>query len=272
MSEVDTIERSVDGPVTLDSLCVNLCALGVAQGMTLLVHSSLSALGWVCGGAQAVVMALEEVLGAQGTLVMPTHSGGLSDPEAWQHPPVPADWWEVIRQTMPAYAPDLSPTRSMGAVVECFRMQQGVLRSNHPHLSFGARGPLAAAITENHGLSYALGEDSPLARLYALDAWVLLLGVGHNNNTSLHLAECRADFSARRTIQAQAPVMLEGRRQWVSFEDVDYDSDDFERIGAAFEEQAGELRIGQIGYGEARLFRQRPLVDYAVKWMEEHRL
>jgi aminoglycoside 3-N-acetyltransferase len=112
MSERDAIKRTWENPDTMKLLMADVSALGVASGMTLLVHSSLSALGWVCGAPVAVVLALEEALGFGGTLVMPTHSSDLSDPARWQNPPVPEAWWETIRQTMPAYDPDLTPTRA----------------------------------------------------------------------------------------------------------------------------------------------------------------
>ena len=74
---------------TVDSLQTDFKALGIETGMVLLVHSSLSALGWVCGGAVAVIIALQKVLGETGTLVMPTHSTDLSDPSQWENPSVP---------------------------------------------------------------------------------------------------------------------------------------------------------------------------------------
>lgn len=88
--EAKLILRSKDHPfITQKSLAKDLRKIGVKTGMTLLVHSSPSSLGWVCGGAAAIALALEEVLGDEGTLVMLTHSGDLSDPAMWKHPPVP---------------------------------------------------------------------------------------------------------------------------------------------------------------------------------------
>ena len=176
MTERDAVALAAR-PATVASLADDLRTLGLGAGENVMVHSSLSRLGYVAGGPVAVVMALCDVVGAEGTIVMPAHSGDLSDPSSWSNPPVPEPWWETIRAEVPAYDPALTPTRMMGAVVECFRHLPGARRSDHPTVSVVARGPQADCVVEGHSLAYGLGEGSPLARLYELDAKVLLLGV-----------------------------------------------------------------------------------------------
>jgi len=271
MAEGDLIERTEGRPATIDSLQGDLARLGVEPGMTLLCHSSLSSLGWVCGGATAVILALESALSGDGTLVMPTHSTQLSDPAQWQAPPVPETWWPVIRENMPAFRLDLTPTRGMGVIPEAFRKQRDVLRSDHPHHSFAARGANAEVVVENHSLHNGLGEGSPLARVYDLDGWILLLGVDHASNTSLHLAEYRASFPSRQEATDGAPVWVDGERQWVEVCGLDLNDDDFETIGAAFARKTDEVQSGNVAQADALLMPQRALVDFAVDWMESHR-
>lgn len=272
MTEHDVIMKTGSLPVTESSLVRDLSALGLEPGMTVLVHSSLSSIGWVAGGSAAVIRALERVLAPEGTLVMPAHSGDLSDPAAWSNPPVPESWWQPIRDEMPAFESDLTPTRGMGAIAETFRKRSGTIRSSHPSVSFTARGPAAEAVTAGHSLAFSLGEKSPLARLYELDARVLLIGVGHDSDTSLHLAEYRSSYPGKTFTEFAAPVVERGTRVWKTYRDLEIDTDDFPTVGEAFErERPGSIRIGKIGLAESRLIRQRDLVDFAAEWFSSNR-
>jgi len=270
MGQKETVERT-PAPLTVTSLSTDLRALGLGAAHTVLVHSSLSAIGWVAGGAQAVVLALEEVVGSEGTVVMPSHSNHLTDPAGWSNPPVPESWHEVIRSNTPAFDVDMTPAGGMGAIVDCFRSQPDTVRSNQPRDSICARGPLARRITDGHSLAFGLGEKSPLARLFDLDALVLLLGVGHAANTSFHLAEYRAEWPSKRVIAEGAPVLIEGERRWERFQDVELNADDFATIGAAFERDTDAVRAGLVGLAECRLMSQQAAVDYAVTWIEANR-
>ena len=266
MGEREAIERS-DEPVTVDRLRSDLRTLGLEPGDAVLVHCSLSALGWVSGGAPAVVDSLREVLTEAGTLAMPTHSTQLSDPARWENPPVPDPWIERIRESAPPYRAEITPTRTMGAVAECFRTYPGVLRSAHPTHSVAAWGRYKERVVSEHALDRPHGERSPLATLFDLDAKVLRLGV--TANTSLHLAENRA--ANARYGKNCAPVLVDGEREWATFEEIESEGD-FREVEAAFERERPEaIRRGPVGEAEATLCRMRPLVEFGTAWFEENR-
>jgi aminoglycoside 3-N-acetyltransferase len=262
------IIEATDAPRTRASLAADLRELGVVAGGVALVHTRMSALGWVCGGAVAVAGALLDAVGPDGTIVVPTQTTGNSDPAGWSKPPVPATWWPTIRQAMPAYDARTTPS-ALGAVPEVLRTWPGARRSDHPQVSFAAVGPHAAPITAGHVLDSALGEGSPLARLYELDGWILLLGAAHDTNTSLHLAEHRVPSPPQE--QPSAAVRgADGRRTWTTWEDVATDSTDFDALGAAFDATGAVLR-GQVGSAACRLMRQRAAVDFAIGWLQANR-
>lgn len=259
--------HGIDLPRTRASLARDLRALGVAPGDLLIVHSSMRAIGWVAGSTVAIVQALLDAIGATGTLVMPTQTMDNSDPAEWENPPVPEAWWPIIRAEMPAFDPAVTPTRSMGRVPELFRTWPGVRRSAHPQVSFAALGPLAAEITREHPLEEGFGERSPLGALYRRGAQVLLLGVAHESNTSLHLAEYRVPQIPRKPYGAA--ILAEGTRCWVSFSDLDHlDADDvFTVLGMDYELQHPP-RVGRVGSAASRLMPMREIVDFAVPWIE----
>ena len=267
MGEEQTVQTT-PSPRTRESLTHDLRQLGVEPGMTVIVHSSLRSLGWVCGGPVAVVQALMDAVTPVGTIVVPAHTSGYSDPANWQAPPVPQEWWSTIYETMPAFDPQVTPTEYMGKIVEVFRTWPQVLRSYHPTVSFAAWGQHAEYITKEHTLEYPLGEGSPLARIYDLDGWILMLGTGYGTNTSLHLAEYRAPGAVE--ILQGSPIIENGQRVWKQYRDIELDADLFPEIGVEFE-QTGQVKIAQVGSATTRLFRQRPTIDFAVQWFTRRR-
>jgi aminoglycoside 3-N-acetyltransferase len=256
---------------TRESLAADLRALGIASGDVLLVHSSYRSLGYVVGGPQAVVQALVDAVGPDGTVVVPAHTPDNSDPAFWQRPPVPESWWEAIRREAPGFDPSRTPAgRHMGRLAELVRTWPGALRSDHPQVSFAAVGARAAEVVGEHELADGLGERSPLGAVYRLDGRVLLLGCGHDNNTSLHLAESRLPGAPRHTTGSSIRRPDGGPGRWTTWSEVDVDAFDFGSLGAAFD-ATGVTTIGRVAAATARLMRQRDAVDFAGGWIPANR-
>jgi len=231
-----------------------------------MVHSSLSSLGWVVGGPPTVVRALLEAIGENGTLAMPAATPLCADPATWSALRVPDAWLEEVREHLPVFDPSTTPT-TLGAIAETFRTWPGTLRSRHPLESVCARGALAADITRDHPLAFSEGRGGPFEKLYQLESWVLLLGVGFNRCTALHFAESLV--ARRRVTTVRFPALKEGRRVWVEVPNVaDDNGTHFPVIGQEYV-AAGRARQGAIGDAPSLLFPLRDLVDLAVRYFEK---
>ncbi len=264
-----------DPLITPRTLAADLERIGLRAGQTVIVHSSLKKIagtGFVVGGAQAVIEALQSVLTPRGTLALPTHNTSNTDPAGWSRPPVPESWWETIRAQWPAYDPRKTQTSGMGAIPELFRSYPDVLRSGHPTASFAAWGANAAYITSGDPLASDAGPDSTIGRVYELDGYVLLLGVGHFNNTTLHYAEHVAEWPDKQGEDEIAPMIIDGKRERVTIHHRSIDNTDFPALGSAYEAAHPDaVTIGIIGAAESRFMRSRPLVDFGVSWMAVNR-
>ncbi|KGL43414.1 AAC(3) family N-acetyltransferase [Listeria newyorkensis] len=251
--------RKTKTPHTVASICEELHNLGIAKGDTVILHAALGQAGWVCGGDVAIIKAFQKAITESGNLVMASQSTNVSDPAKWRNPAVPKEWWPTIYEEMPAYNPDETPTFFMGVIPETFRKMANVKRSSHPKYSFCAWGSDSAFITEKHALNFGFGEQSPLARLYELHAKIVLFGVDHNKNTSLHLAEHRA--KAFRIQQEKSPIMVGGEKVWQSYDEITSNSEEFIGIGRDYEQKTAHQPTTLAG-APTKIFDMRDLVDY----------
>jgi aminoglycoside 3-N-acetyltransferase len=269
----ELIKATGDAPITPGDIEEALSSAGVRQGETLMLHASLSRIGWIVGGVQTLIDSILSRLGPRGLLAMPAHSNDLSDPANWENPPVPETWVRVIRDHMPPYDPGRSPALRLGMAAEYFRSLPGVVRSAHPHYSLAALGPEAEDLTANHALDFSMSDSSPYGRLYAKNSRILLFGVGYENCTLLHVAEYLAHWPGKQEEAYRAPVERRGGKTvWKEYRDFNFDTDDFPEIGKAFEAAHPQAfaRV-KLGLGEFLLIESRMLVDFAVTWMESHR-
>jgi aminoglycoside 3-N-acetyltransferase len=228
----------VDVPKTM--LISQLRTLGVAPGQVLLVHASFRALRPVEGGPRGVLAALLEVLGPEGTLVMPSWTG---------RDDLPFD-----RTTTPA-SPDL------GVLADTFWRSPDVKRSAHP-FAFAACGARAAEIVSGAMTLPPHAPGSPVDRVRALDGRVLLLGVGHDANTTLHLAELLAGVPYR--VKNAITLVRDGVPVRVEYGENDHCCQGFSAADGWLR-PAGLQAEGLVGNAHARLFRSRDVVKLAVE-------
>lgn len=214
--------------------------LGVREGGVLLVHTSFRAVRPIEGGPLGLIDALREALGPEGTLVMPTMTDG-----------------ETV------FDPKTTPTTDMGIVAETFWRKNGVLRSTHAGGSFAAEGPHAATICAPQPLSPPHGPDSPVGRVHDLGGQVLLLGVGHSEDTTLHLAEAIAGVPYSVSHSTVIGLEIDGRPRTADIAETDHCCRNF-ALADEWLRATGAQREGKVGNADARLVDAKAIVDEAV--------
>ena len=173
--------RIPDGPlVTFEDIAGALRQVQVGRGAVVYVHSSLSSMGYVQGGADTVIDAFLDVVGSEGTLCVPTIV------YAGQGPRPPFDV--------------ASSPSEVGRITETLRLRPEARRSDNPTHSVAAIGRQADEITAGHAGGegrpspwgeLAFGHESPWQRFYDLDAICVLLGVDWEVNTMFHYIQSR---------------------------------------------------------------------------------
>ena len=220
-----------------EQLVDQLATLGVQPGGILLAHTAFSRVAPVDGGPRGLIEALLATLGSAGTLVMPS----MCDDDD-----IPFD------RTRAA-------CRGVGLVADTFWRMPGVQRSDNPH-AFAAIGPRAARITQPHPVDIPHGVNSPPGRVHELDGQVLLLGVGHDADTTIHVAENLA--GVRYRLPKYATVMEDGRPKRYEYGETDHCCENF----ALLDKWLGQKqRHGIVGRAETRLARSRDIVAAALE-------
>jgi aminoglycoside 3-N-acetyltransferase len=254
------------------ALATDLTALGLSAGQDVLVHCSLRRVGPIAGGPATVLAALRDVIGPDGTVVVPTQTADNSATSPSFRKATRG--WDSARiaeyeAEMPGFDGAHTPSQRMGEFAEYVRRQPESVRSGHPQTSFAAIGRRAGRLMAVHDLDCHLGERSPLAALYEVDAIVLLLGVGYEVCTALHLAEYRLPWPA--PIRPYRCYVGDGdRRRRLDFLAVDLIDSDFPKLGGELDRQPF-VTCGRVGNALATVMPVRAAVDFAVDWFTRHR-
>jgi len=242
MSEASTADQRPT--VTKADIIEGLRAVGVRPGDALQVHSSLSALGYVVGGADAVVDALLEAVGPEGTVMVPTFNHSSVDIfDAWHSPSI------------------------NGAITEALRLRPEAVRSRHPTHPYAAIGRLAEYLTSGPALGLTFNPYGPLGRLAKVGGKILLLGVGMRANTAAHVGETIAGAHCLGYMEGTYPVLMDDgevrNARCVAWRNgpclIEWDALEGEM------RRRGMIADGRVGAGEVHLMKAADVIDVTIE-------
>jgi aminoglycoside 3-N-acetyltransferase len=245
--------------------------LGLGEGMIVLVHTSMRAMGLDHEqGAAWLHRALLDVLGSRGTIVVPTHTtwnSTTSPVHARATAGMSAEDERTYLASLEAFNPNKTPSYGMGVYAEYVRSLKSAVRSTHPQTSFTAVGMRATELVSRHDLECHLGPESPLGALYREGAKSALLGVGYDACTTFHYGEYLWGGRSVREYRCRAAdAPGDG---WLSFKDIELDADEFSRVGVDFERTGAVRKVAAGAYtpAHAMAFEVRAAADFARDWL-----
>lgn len=252
--------------VTKTDIKAGLNEVGLGSGDVVFAHSSLSAFGYVDGGADAVIDALLEAVGPEGTVAVPTFT--------WPSGDIGIEDEGVFDLEKEPVGPGI------GVIPETFRKRKGAIRSHHVCHSIAAIGPRAEYLMGDGRSGY--GKGSSFDRLIQLDAWNLFLGTGFNSCTALHVAEVRMQAPFRRNrefkgFKVRLPDGSEIPSRSIEFERSGplelsrgtdyYDGYDLGKMGEVFARE-GISRTTTVGEATLANAKIRDIVDVTSKYLK----
>jgi len=221
---------------TYQTLTQQMNDLAIDRAGTLLVHSSMKAIGPTEGGADTVLDVLQNHM-REGLLVLPTHT------------------WSYVNAKQPRFSV-LESASCVGLLTERFRLRPGVFRSLHPTHSVAAAGADAEHFTAgDERFDTPCARESAWGRLLDRQAVIMLLGVDLTSNTFIHGIEEWLDIPDRLTPTREPLVTIapDGREISVpSRRHVGSPSENFDKIEPLLLAH-GIMRFGQFGDAVVRL-------------------
>lgn len=256
----ETGDKSIT--VTVDDVAAGLRDVGITTGDVVMFHSSLSSMGTVLEGANAVIDGFLKAVGPSGTVAVPTLCN-------WK----PDEQHLVFARWNPRASPSY-----VGLITEAFRIRPEAVRSDHATHSVAAIGARSLELTMNHGSTGerpgpfgegAFARASPWQRFYDWNAAYCFIGVTFRVNTMVHYVESliieRALMSASPEERGSLVAQVEGWMKpgmWPTFR-----VEDREVIEGLLAKK-GVVRYGKIGSATLRCARAHPMVDEWLKITE----
>ncbi len=259
--------KEVSSVITIEDAKTLLRNIGIQNGDVLEVHASMKSIGFMLGGANALLDAILETIGFEGTIVMSAHSSDNSEPAYFQKPPIDVALYQTIRENTPSFKGKFDDLYGMGQLAVALQKRPSVYFSNHPQVSMMSHGKHAKWITQSHPLNDMFGLRSPIAKMVELKTKVLLIGVEYDSCTGMHLGEV---LSQKRPIIIQGSRMVVGsKEEWVKFLSHDFDSNDFNQVGRNMELE-NKVSLSLLGNSVVKSFDLEYAVRSIQRYLEEN--